>query len=181
MDNRKLTKIYNKIDKLAIFSSNEVEYYNYINELISKGEYYLFVEVLLRYYKIDISDENNINDFRKETWKEICFQTESSFARNLNTLYKDNDVYQLGQDIYSGSTNLKIGTIKETEVISPDYGTYIKNRMFSKLTGLINTYLEVIKVGEEDNPVFIADQYDELNDDRNLIIRYELAITYLLS
>lgn len=181
MDTRLLTKIYNKINKLALFSSNEVEFYKYLNEIISKGQYYLFVEVMIRYYNLDISQKSNISEFKKEIWVEICFQTDSDFASRLNTLYNTNGVYQLARDIYSDSTNLKIGEIIETEVISPSYGHYIKNKMFSKLTGLINTYLKVIKVGDEDNPLLIADQYDEVNNNRNLIIRYELAITYLLS
>jgi len=62
---RKLNKIYNKINNLALKGrDNQIEYLNYIDELIDKGDYSAFEEVMFVYYDFDINKPH----LKRETW-----------------------------------------------------------------------------------------------------------------
>lgn len=97
-----LEKIFNKIDSIAKKGKDNVfEYYKYIDELVSKGEYSYFEQALYYYYKIDISNYIDVSAVKRKTWKPILFETSSSFSTKLKRLYDDRKVYQIGFDIYS--------------------------------------------------------------------------------
>jgi len=103
---KKLEKIFNKIDNLASKGKDNItEYYKYIDELIDKGDYAAFQETLYLFYQIDISDAQDVQFVKKNTWDEIMFQTKSSFLKKLSRLYKNKSVYQQSYDIYSDDLN----------------------------------------------------------------------------
>ena len=63
---RKLEKIFNKVDKIATKGKDQViEYYKYIDELIDKGDYGAFVQMLYFFYEIDITNFTNVQDVKK--------------------------------------------------------------------------------------------------------------------
>jgi hypothetical protein len=103
---KKLDKIYNNLDKLALKGKeNFVEYYSYIDELVEKGDYDSFQQCLYVYYKIDINNISDLQTVKKSAWDKICFQTDSSFLKRLKKLYDVKNVYQTSFDIYSSDNS----------------------------------------------------------------------------
>jgi len=112
MNSKKINKIYLKID--AIVKKGEmgrVEYYQYVNDLIDKGEYYFFQEVMLRKYKIDTVYIETYN-VKKKTYDLLRPITISKFQEDLKKMYDTKLVYQIGMKIYYYD-NLFLGSIVE--------------------------------------------------------------------
>jgi hypothetical protein len=104
---RKLDKIISKLDKIASKGKDfYLEYSNYVDELIQKGEYSNFVNALDIHYNIDIVNAIDVNTAKQNSWSEICFQTKDSFLRRLSNLYKQKKVYQQSTNIYSDDLNI---------------------------------------------------------------------------
>jgi hypothetical protein len=103
---RKLAKIFNQVDKLATKGKdNFIEYYKYIDELIAKSDYGAFQQALYYFYQIDISDYQYLSDVKKETWKEVLFQTKSDFLKKLSKIYKERNVHQISYDVFTNNPN----------------------------------------------------------------------------
>lgn len=100
-----IEKIINKIDQIAKKGKDYInEYYRYIDDLVQKGEYSYFQQALDLGYKIDTLDIP-IPDVKKKTWKEILFQTNSTFLTKLKKIYDTKSVYQIGFNIYNQDLN----------------------------------------------------------------------------
>ena len=83
MNSKKLNKIYLKIDLIAKKGDlGKLEYYQFIDELIDKGEFYLFQDVMIKKYGIDTSYIETYN-VKKKTFDQIRFQTNSKFQEDL--------------------------------------------------------------------------------------------------
>lgn len=181
MYRKRLEKIYNKIDKIASKGrDNQIEYYKYIDELIDKGDYSAFEEVLLIYYELDVNRKRDVDSYKKQSWEIICQKTKSSFLSNLSKLYKKKGIYQSSFDIFNDNTGQLIGQIKEKEVLSDDAEFYIKNQQYARLIGEKKTYLEVKKTSD-DEYILIDDDDLNITEENNLLNRYKTAIDYLLS
>lgn len=103
---KKLEKIFNQVDKLATKGKdNKLEYTKYIDELINKGDYTTFLEMLYQFYRIDTIEMRDVLEVKAKTWDEICFQTKTPFLTKLSKLYKQKKVYQQSYNIYSEDTN----------------------------------------------------------------------------
>ena len=77
---KKLEKIFNRVDKLATKGRDQyIEYYKYIDELIQKGDYGAFQQMLYYFYEIDILDESSVEDVKNGTWEDILFQIKPYF------------------------------------------------------------------------------------------------------
>lgn len=178
---KRLIKIFNKLNKLALKGKdNYNEYSKYINELVDKGNYSEFEDVLLIYYEIDITKERDIESYKKKSWKSICEGTKSSFLYKLTDIYKSKEVYQMSFYIHRNSNGEVIGEIRENEVVSDNFDYYIKNSLYSRLMGDLKTYLLVRKNSDLDYTL-IEDNDSNLSEEDNLLNRYKLAIDYLLS
>jgi hypothetical protein len=104
---RKLEKIFNKVGQIASKGrDNKLEYTKYIDELIEKGDFVAFQEMLNIFFQIDTLDVADVSDIKSRTWNEICFQTKSSFLQKLSKLYKQKKVYQQSYNIYSENNNI---------------------------------------------------------------------------
>jgi hypothetical protein len=81
--------------------------------------------------------------------------------------------------VYIRKENL-LGTIKEIDYFDPGSNYLNLNNKFAQLTGLKRTFLEVMKTGEVE-PITII--YDNINnsEEKNLLERYKIAISYLNS
>lgn len=111
---RKLEKIFNKLGQIASKGrDNKLEYTKYIDELIEKGDFVAFQEMLSIFYQIDTLNVADVSDIKSRTWNEICFQTKSSFLQKLSKLYKQKKVYQQSFNIYSESNNVVNITISD--------------------------------------------------------------------
>jgi hypothetical protein len=99
---KKLEKILNKIDKIAAKGKDSIqEYTNYVNELVEKGDFSTFVEVLYLFYYIDVYEKIDVGEVISYSWKEILFQTKTPFLTKLSKLYKQNKIHQQSYQIYS--------------------------------------------------------------------------------
>lgn len=181
MYRKRLEKIYKKIDKIASKGrDNQIEYLKYIDELIDKGDYTAFEEVLLIYYDLDVSKERYLSSYKLGSWEIVCQKTKSSFLSKLSKLYKQKGIYQSSFNIYKDSNSQIIGEIKEKEVSSDNFDHYMKNKQYARLIGERKTYLEVKKSSDVDYTLIDDDDLN-ISEENNLLNRYKMAIDYLLS
>ena len=104
---RKLEKIFNKVGQIASKGrDNKLEYTKFVDEMIEKGDFVAFQEMLNIFYQIDTLNTSDVNDIKSKTWNEICFQTKSTFLTKLSKLYKQKKVYQQSYNIYSELNNV---------------------------------------------------------------------------
>lgn len=176
---KKLEKIYGQIDKIAKKGKDYLlEYYKLIDDIIDRGGYADFEQCLDYYYKIDITKYPSVDLVKKKTWKDIRFQTTSSFSQNLYKMYQKRGVYQTSYNIYKESDNTLLGQIKEVEIFNQDAKYLIENHEYAKLMGQKVYYLEVII----DSVTTYIDDYDpSINHDKNLLNRYNMALDLLLA
>lgn len=103
---RKLEKIFNQISKIAFKGKdNKLEYFNYVDELIQKGDYGVFEQCVYYFFQIDINIHADVAEVKESTWPEILFQTRTPFLTKLSKLYKEKKIYQSSFDIYSDDPN----------------------------------------------------------------------------
>jgi len=103
---RKLEKIFNKVDSIASKGKDYyMDYNNYINELVEKGDYGAFQQMLYYFYQIDILGAPTVSEMKRVTWKEVLFQTRSTFLKKLKKVYDDAQVYQISYDIFTTNPN----------------------------------------------------------------------------
>jgi hypothetical protein len=177
---RKLDKIYGKVDKIAIVGrDNLLEYQKYIDELIEKGDYSIFQEMLYIYYNIDIINIQSVDEVKKSTYNEIIFQTKNSFLSKLSKIYKQKGVFQQSFNIYLDSNSQTIGSINEIDANSENFKYLLKNKMYARLIGESKTYLEVKRENSIES-IFIEDENTDWSEEQNLLNRYRIAIDYLL-
>ncbi len=180
MPNKVITKIYLQLDKIATKgSTNHLEYYKYIDDCITNGNYDNLLQCLYIYYNINIEEIIIAIDLRKY-WKDILEVTLDSLNKRLKKLYTNKKVYQLGQGIYDDSddSGKLYGEIIEHDVFKPEYKYYMKNKEYSKITKTTKTNLRVNRI---DGEVLILDSYnDSTSYDANLYNKYAIAISFLL-
>lgn len=93
-------KIFNKIDKIAkVGNDNYIEYSVYVDELVKKGNYQYLKECLEVKYDFDISFMD-ISAVKKESWKVILFNTNTTYQDFIKKLLKAKKVYQSGLYYY---------------------------------------------------------------------------------
>lgn len=104
---RKIEKIFNQVAKIAFKGKdNRLEYYNYVDEIIDKGDYDAFSQSLYYFFQIEIENYNDIPGVKEKTWKEIFYQTRTPFLKKLSDFYKSKKIYQSSYDIYSDDPNI---------------------------------------------------------------------------
>lgn len=179
---KQVDKIYKKIDLLAKKGKDNVfEYYKYIDELVVKGEYSNFELALYYNYNIDTNDYMDVEQVKRKTWKEILFQTNTSFMDKLKKMYDSKNVYQISSNIYTTSltsSSVQLGQIYEVDQYSQDAKYLIENKEFAKLMGSRKIFLDVVKNGVTTR---IDADNDALSADQNLLNRYTLALNILLA
>jgi len=168
----------------------EMDFKNYIDDLVKKSQYGDLQNCLEIYYNIDVKKYDNVNILKFKSWPIILSNTKSAFINMLSILYKKNDVFQQGNIIYSNTTGLKIGTINEIDIqsflsnsvyyTSVQYDYYYENPQFQDFLNLNRTFLEVCKVNSTDIQTITFDDPNN-SEEMNLYQRYVLAIQYLLS
>lgn len=117
---------------------------------------------------------NSLNIYATQSWydtdisiygHEYLLKTHSSMLNDFN--------YKL-----SISQNKYLGKIIEQEIYTIESKYYVKNKQLAKLKNLVRTNLEVEKSGTYS--VLITNNDPSLNEDQNLLNRYEISIDYLL-
>lgn len=194
----KINKIYKKINKIAIKGRDRKKMYaEYINDLIDNGNYMAYCECLFLNYDIKIDRGESLNNEISRTWKIICDKTNSSFLSKLSKLYKSNDIYQKGHEIYlndkkeDGSlSSILIGEIYEDVITKRNSGYLLKNKELAKFKQEYVTFLEVTRekcVCYEEGlescgcVLYIENINEDISNENNLINRYKIAIDFLVS
>jgi len=119
---KKLEKIFTKVDEHASKGrDNFFEYYKYIDELIDKGDYPTFKDVLYLFYNINVNNTTDVGVVKTYTWREILIQTKSPFLSKLKKIYDDAEVYQISYDIFSISPNAAQSSIGQPLSVTFSY------------------------------------------------------------
>ena len=73
-----------------------------------------------------------------------------------------------------------LGTIKEIEILNPDYRYLLQNKQYASLLGNRITYLEAQRKIDGTASIFNYDN-PSYNEQQNLLVRYQMAVKYLNS
>lgn len=115
---KKLSKIYLKVEKIALKGKiNWIEFYNYIDELVEKGDYGALQDSIYFYYGIDLTEITTLDSAKKTIWNEVLFQTNNNFLIKLKRMYDQRQVYQQSYEIYSSkkdNVNINLSDPKST-------------------------------------------------------------------
>ena len=174
-------KVYQQIDKIAkLGSENYQQYYDFIDDIVTRQQYGLFTEVLLIKYNFESKNYLSVSDLRSNSWKHILHKTTTSFQDAKYNLLNKNNTYQIGLTYYNNNTNLIIGTISEVYT----YGASISKfgytaDQYQKLIENKTSYLSVVKLGVSQSVTFSSWNSSQ-SYDKNLLNLYQQAITYLI-
>jgi hypothetical protein len=140
---KRLEKIFNRIDKMASKGKDSyLEYTRYIDELLEKGDIQPLQQCLYIFYKIDIQNENSIDNIKRKTWDDICFLTNTPFSKKMNKLLNDKKVYQNSFDFFS--TDLSYTSINTSDPLSSTYSVTALTQSFSLTRNNELIYLNVL-------------------------------------
>ena len=135
-------KIYNQINSIAkVGKNNYLEYFYYVDELVSKGQYTDLNTSLFLNYGIDYTQYKTIYDLKNQTWDIICFQTLTPLDEKLKVLYKDYNIYQLGRDIYSNDLSYYEISVSLPLSYTYSYTEYTSQFTLFEIEGQINLKL----------------------------------------
>jgi hypothetical protein len=103
---KRIDKIYSQIDKIALKGKdNFLEYYQYVDDSVSKSDYDNLLQCLYYNYNVDIEKLHTVEDVKKKTWNQIRLLTNLTLAKKIKKLYDSKKVYQTAFDIWSDDTN----------------------------------------------------------------------------
>ena len=135
-----IDKIYKKIDKIAKNGRDGFQdYYDYIAEMLDKGQYGLFTQVLFIKYDFDSNKYSSIGDVRLKSWPLILSKTNTALQDGKYALLKSNNIYQTGLLYYK---QLPITTAS----IIDEYGTGADIKPIVENGGVIR--IDVLKSGK---------------------------------
>jgi hypothetical protein len=109
---KKVTKIFNQINKIAQKGRDYKQDYNkFIDDIVNKGDYAHFEMCLTDYYNLDPIEYKNVQEMKSKTWEKILFETDDILISGLKKLYRANNLYQQGYEIRSDSSDYTILTV----------------------------------------------------------------------
>lgn len=139
---KKLEKIFNKVDSIATKGRDYyIDYNNYINELVEKGDYGAFQQMLYYFYKIDVLEASSVSEMKRATWREILFQTKASFLKKLKKVYDEAQVYQISYDVFT--TNPNYVKVFFGQPLSPTFSatSFTQSITFGRVGDKINLFV----------------------------------------
>ena len=120
-----IDKVHSQIDKIAkIGSDNYQQYYNFVDDVITRGQYGLFTQVLLIKYNFNVGAYFSTSDIKHASWKQILFLTTTSFQDSKYGILNKNQLYQIGLKYYSATNSLILGTISEVDMYGSSIDPY---------------------------------------------------------
>jgi hypothetical protein len=175
---KKLEKIFTKIDEHASKGKdNFFEYYKYIDELIDKGDYPTFKDVLYLFYNINVNNTIDVGVVKTYTWREILIQTKSPFLSKLKKIYDDAQVYQISYDIFSISPNAAQSSIGQPLSVTFSYTGATHSVYLNRVNDVFKLFVlhpDVFQVS-----IFRADWFtqSEIFQPNNLITLQRITVT----
>lgn len=177
MINRLESKIISKIDKIATKGrTNKLEYSNYILELVDKKQYHILVNILDRYYQMNLLNLETVKEIIDISWERIVTYSNSEILIRTKRILDQNEVYQVGNNIYTDS-NIILGQIYEFDETSDVFKYYVKNKEYSKLKKEFKTFIRVVKLNGIEQ--IINDDNENFSEIQNYISRFIKAISIL--
>lgn len=127
MDKKKIDKIYKKIDAISKKGSiGRIEYYQYVDELVTNNQYSIFQDTLERKYGINTMNMPSVDEVKKMTFNQIRFQTTSKFQEDLKKIFDKSSLVQIGQNVTHVGNYLG-------KIIQTDLPTDIELSVFNSL------------------------------------------------
>lgn len=185
LERKRIDKIFTQINKIGTKGKDSaIEYYKYIDDMVTRGDYDNLLQCLYYYYDIDTQKFNTVEEIKRKTWKEVVFRSKSAFDTKLKKLYDAKAIYQTSFSIYKND-NTFLGELKEVYTYTDETKYYVKNKQFAKVTGTRKSFIEVTKVSSDGNiyatsSVVITENNPALPEEQNLYNRYVLALNILL-
>ncbi len=143
---QEIGKIYTKIDNLAKNGEDYyLEYRTYIEDLVNGGQYSALEDVMITKFNISISKYRTIEEFKKDSFKKIRFQTNSRSEISLDTLQKSKQVFSNGFHYFSATTSQYLGDILEVENYTKSDYVYYDTRLYKRNDEVRNISLQVVK------------------------------------
>jgi hypothetical protein len=149
-------------------------YYNYIDEMLSNGEYTIVEDAIYDEWKIDITLYISVDDMKNKTFDAIRMYTASQTQIQLKALMDNNGLYQTSFNIFVSNTNEFLGTIQEMMHNTTNFPFYKDPDLTQIQDDPTNIYLQVIKGGITASTVLI-------DDGTSIVNKYTEAVSYLLS
>ena len=175
---KKLEKIFTKVDEHASKGrDNFFEYYKYIDELIEKGDYPTFKDVLYLFYNINVNNTTDVGVVKTYTWREILIQTKSPFLSKLKKIYDDAQVYQISYDIFSISPNAAQSSISQPLSVTFSYTGATHSVYLNRVNDVFKLFVlhpDVFQVS-----IFRADWFtqSEIFQPNNVITLQRISVT----
>lgn len=177
---QQIEKIYQKIDKIAKSGHDHIQdYYDYVDDIILKGNYALYTQVLYIKYDFDYTKYLSTEMVKRNSWSVILLKTNSKLQDDLYNLFTDNNLHQVGPKVYGTSSNY-IGTIREEDLYETSIsGLAYTDPQFQRLVENRTLLLSVEKVGVTVSSTFSTWNFDHTYD-KNVLNLYREAISYLI-
>lgn len=118
---RDIKKLYDRIVKIVSRGETFMRnYFDLIDEVIFYKQSILFEDVMYTKFGIDTKIYATVEDLKKDTFKKVSFQLETSPNIQLKKLFDNQNVYVLGSQFFDTETNKYLGDIKvfDTATIS---------------------------------------------------------------
>jgi hypothetical protein len=113
-DRKKINKIYSQIDKIALGGrDNFLDYYQYVDDSVTKSDYDNLLQCLYYHYNIDIEKLKTVEDIKKKTWKQIRLLTNLTLTKRISKLYDSKKVYQVSFNIFSNDPNFIVTNLSQ--------------------------------------------------------------------
>lgn len=179
---KKIKQVYNRVKSLSQGGQESIfEYFRYLDEIVTNGDYRIFEDMMTKHYQFDISRSGSIYQIKNDTWAVIKVSTNSIQAENLEDLFTTKGVYRQGLDVYLISDNTNLGSIQEFDSIDHANRYYDLNIRYSQLTKMRHTGLDVITYHPNPTQSFVVNyELSDLSYDSNLIYNYGKAIDLLI-
>ncbi len=149
LERKRIDKIFIQINKIGTKGKDSaIEYYKYIDDMVTRGDYDNLLQCLYYYYDIDTQKFNTVEEIKKKTWKEVVFRSKSTFDTKLKKLYDNRGVYQTSFNIFSYDNRYFI--MDQSDTLSSTYSTISSTQSISfvNTNGVIsiNTYPGVYSI-----------------------------------
>lgn len=169
---RDFRKVYTKIDEIAKEGRDYIhEYMKLIDELVDDGLFFTLSDVMQTKYGLKIEDFDNLDQFKKSSFKKIRMKTNFTTPTELSKLFRFRSVYQIGNKFYDNYNNHYLGDITEVEVPytelwyrNPDLRNNVIN--LEVVSGLPQSLLDAI-------PPFVDSPSTKITFSIEDVVRYE--------
>jgi hypothetical protein len=154
-----LDKIYNRVMKIVSRGQSQLQtYYDFVDEIINNGQSVLLQDVYYTKFKIDTTKFDTIDSLKKNTFKQLASNTESSTNLSLENLLNLKSVTRLGTQFF--------------DLLTKQYLGDIKMRNIDNITDALEVYTFIPKDMKQAIPTFLDSPKNTLKYQKEMIVYY---------